>query len=77
MDNKIEAKIIYTVPEVATLLHVNIAYVHKLRKAGLITFLKLGCFKCRKEALDEFLKKYDGQDVDLILKKIELSAVQS
>ena len=55
--------ILYTVPEVAKLLKTNSDYVHKLRKSGLLPFLKLGCYKCRKEALDKFLADYEGQDL--------------
>jgi excisionase family DNA binding protein len=51
------------VPEVAKLLKTNSDYVHKLRKSGLLPFLKLGQYKCRKEALDKFLAEHEGQDV--------------
>ena len=37
--------ILYTVKEVAALLKTNVDYVHKLRKAGLLPFLKLGQYK--------------------------------
>lgn len=56
-------KILYTVPEVAELLQCNQNRVHGLRKAGLLPFLKLGQYKCRREALDNFLKKYEGYDI--------------
>ena len=56
-------QVLYTVKEVATLLKTNIAYVHKLRKSGLLPFLKLGSYKCRKEALDAFLAAYEGKDL--------------
>ena len=55
--------VIYTVPEVAKLLKTNVDYVHKLRKAGLLKFLKLGQFKVRKVELDNFLAKYEGKDL--------------
>jgi len=55
--------VLYTVPEVAKLLKVNADYVHKLRKAGLLKFLKLGQFKVRKEDLDEFLANNVGKDL--------------
>lgn len=54
---------LYTVKEVAAILKTNIAYVHRLRKAGLLPFIKLGQYKVRKEALDEFLSKYQGYDL--------------
>lgn len=55
--------ILYTVKEASQLLKVNVDYVHKLRKAGLLPFLKLGSFKVRKQALDDFLAKYEGKDL--------------
>ncbi|MCL2798008.1 MAG: helix-turn-helix domain-containing protein [Firmicutes bacterium] len=54
---------LYTVKEVAAILKTNIDYIHKLRKAGLLRFLKLGQFKVRKETLEEFLQKFDGYDL--------------
>lgn len=55
--------ILYTVKEVAMLLKTNVDYVHKLRKAGLLPFLKLGQYKVRRESLIEFLKRYEGKDL--------------
>ena len=55
--------ILYTVKEVAELLKTNVDYVHKLRKAGLLPFLKLGSYKCRKEALEKFLAESEGLDL--------------
>lgn len=54
---------LYTVPEVAKILKSNVDYVHKLRKAGVLPFLKLGQYKCRKVALEKFLATYEGKDV--------------
>lgn len=54
---------LYTVKEVAVILKTNVDYVHKLRKAGLIRFMKLGSLKCRKQSLEDFLRKYDGCDI--------------
>lgn len=54
---------VFTVAEVATILKTNVDYVHKLRKANLLPFIKLGSYKVRKEALQEFLVKYEGKDV--------------
>lgn len=56
-------KVIYTVKEAAALLGTNVDYVHRLRKAGVLPFIKLGSYKIRKEALDEFLKTYEGYDL--------------
>lgn len=54
---------VYTVAEVADILKCNVNYVHKLRKAGVLPFLKLGQYKCRKVALERFLAAYEGKDV--------------
>lgn len=54
---------LYTVAEVATLLKCNVNYVHDLRKAGLLQFMKLGSYKCRCEDLDEFLKNCVSMDL--------------
>lgn len=54
---------LYTVPEVAAILKTNVDYVYKLQKAGLIKFMKIGRYKCRKSTLEQFLEKYDGCDI--------------
>lgn len=59
----IENSMLFTVAEVAEILKTNIDYVHKLRKAGLLPFLKLGSYKVRKEALEAFLREYEGKDL--------------
>ena len=56
-------EILYTVKEVSTLLKVNVDTVHKLRKSGVLPFLKLGQYKVRKQALNDFLEKYEGMDL--------------
>ena len=53
--------VLYTVKEVAELLKTNIDYVHKLRKAGLLPFLKIGQYKVRKQSLELFLERYEGK----------------
>lgn len=54
---------LYTVPEVASILKTNVDYVYKLQKAGLIKFMKLGRLKCRKQDLEAFLERYSGFDI--------------
>lgn len=54
---------LYTVSEVAAILKTNTDYVYKLRNAGLLKFMKLGRLKCRKQALVDFLAKYEGCDI--------------
>lgn len=67
--NKIEGRwcnlndVLYTVKEVATLLKSNVDYVHKLRKARLLKFIKIGSFKVRKQELDKFLELNEGKDI--------------
>ena len=55
--------VLYTVKEVAELLKTNIDYVHKLRKAGLLPFLKIGQYKVRKQSLELFLERCEGKDL--------------
>lgn len=59
--------VLFTVSEVAKLLKVNVDSVHRLRKAGLLPFMKLGSYKLRKQALLDFLAKYEGKNVDEII----------
>lgn len=54
---------LFTVKELASILKTNIDYIHKLRKAGLLPFLKLGQYKVSKNELEKFIKKYKGFDV--------------
>lgn len=54
---------LYTVPEVAEILKTNVDYVYKLQRAGLLKFIKIGRFKCRRSTLEKFLDTYDGFDV--------------
>ena len=55
--------LLYTIKEVSEILKTNVTYVHKLRKAGLLPCLKLGTYKVRAEALNEFLEKYENYDL--------------
>lgn len=54
---------LYTVKEVSEILKTNVSYVHALRRSGLLPFIKLGTYKVRKEALEEFLAKYENCDL--------------
>ena len=55
--------VLLNVKEVAAVLKTNVDYVHRLRKAGLLPFLKLGQYKVRKQALESFLREYEGKDL--------------
>jgi len=54
---------VYTVTETARLIKTNNSYVYSLIKLGLLPALKLGKFKIRKKALEEFLENYEGKDL--------------
>lgn len=56
-------ELLYTVPEVAEILKCNTDYVYKLQRSGLLKFIKIGRWKCRKSTLEEFLATYDGMDI--------------
>lgn len=51
-----------TVKQTAAVLKTNTAYVYRLRDAGLLKFMKLGTLKCRRSALDAFIRSMDGMD---------------
>ena len=55
---------LYTIKEVSKLLKCNVNRVHELRKSGLLKCLKLGSWKVTEASLDDFIRKYDGQDID-------------
>ena len=55
--------VLYTIPEVAELLKTNDSYVYKLIKAGLLPCLKLGRFKVRRQAIEDFLERNEGNDL--------------
>lgn len=55
--------VLYTVAEVAELLKTSLNNVYTLIKADLLPVLKLGGYKVRKLALEEFLAKYEGKDL--------------
>jgi excisionase family DNA binding protein len=57
--------VLFTVKETAKLLKCNVDTVHKLRKAGLLPFMKLGSYKIRKQALNDFLENFEGKNIDL------------
>lgn len=54
---------LYTVKEVSKILKVNVNYVYKLIYKQMLPALKLGCWKVRKEALENFLAQYEGYDL--------------
>lgn len=65
-------EMLYTVKEASQILKCNTDYVHKLRKAGLLKFMKLGSYKVRKSELERFLAEMEGKDVTNPEKVVEL-----
>lgn len=58
-----QSQLLYTMKEVATILHVNVGKANQLRRAGLIRCLKLGAWKVRREELERFLRYAEGKDL--------------
>ncbi len=56
-------QMLYTIQDVANALKVSRNKVYELKRKGLIPFMKLGAWKCRREALEEFLREYEGYDL--------------
>lgn len=56
-------KMLYTVKEVAGIMHSNTNYVYALIRRGLLPAMKLGCYKVRAEALEKFLAESEGKDL--------------
>lgn len=66
--------LIYTVHEVAKILHSSPNYVYKLIEYGYLPAIKLGSIKVLKSSLEQFLIENQGNDLsnlDLI-KKLEI-----
>lgn len=62
-DAQIMPDVLYTVREVAQMLKTNVDYVHKLRRSGLLPFLKIGQYKVRTRSLENFLERCEGLDL--------------
>lgn len=54
---------IYTVKEVATILHSSPNYVYELIKKGYLPVIKLGSIKILKTTLETFLLENQGKDL--------------
>lgn len=63
---------LYTVKETSKILKCNINLVYTLINTGLLKSLKLGSLKIRDKTIEEFLDKYDGENVDEIIEKKRL-----
>ena len=70
-------EMIYSVHEVAKMLHSSPNYVYKLIDNGFLPAIKLGSVKILKSTLIKFLMEKEGKDLSDInnIKKIEISSL--
>ena len=59
-------RLIYTVQEVATILHSSPNYIHDLINKGYLPAIKLGSIKVIKTSLEKFLIQNEGNDLSEI-----------
>lgn len=71
-----EETMIYTVKEVAEMLHTSPNYIYKLIEKGYLPALKLGSVKILKSTLLRFLIDNEGNDLSDIncIKKLDVSS---
>ncbi len=71
-------RLIYTVQEVASLLHSSPNYIYTLIEKGYLPALKLGSIKILKTSLQNFLIDNEGQDLSDInnVKKLNLEMIR-
>jgi len=67
-------KIIFTVKEVAEILHSSPNYIYSLIEKGYLPAIKLGSIKILKSTLERFLIENEGNDLSDInnIKKINI-----
>ena len=67
--------IIYTVKEIAKLLHTSPNYIYKLIDKGYLPEIRLGSIKVLKSSLDKFLEENEGNDLSDVnnIKKLDVS----
>lgn len=72
-----EDTMIYTVKEVAAMLHTSPNYIYKLIENGCLPALKLGSVKVLKSSLLKFLIDNEGKDLSDIscIKKLDVSSL--
>lgn len=70
-------EMLYTVKETSKILKTNTDYVHALIKKGKLRCLKLGSYKIRKSALEEFLTQYEGYDLSDLDNVVPLDILQN
>jgi len=66
---------IYTVKEIAKILHTSPNYVYKLIDKGYLPAIRLGSIKVLKSSLDKFLEEKEGNDLSDVneIKKLDVS----
>jgi excisionase family DNA binding protein len=74
VDNQMNDKIIFTVKEVAEILHSSPNYIYSLIEKGYLPAIKLGSIKILKSTLERFLIENEGNDLSDInnIKKINI-----
>lgn len=70
---------IYTVKEVATILHSSPNYVYTLVKKGYLPAIRLGSIKILKKTLELFLVENQGKDLSNLdnIKSLDISKLES
>ena len=58
-----EYRLIYTVQEVASILHSSPNYIYELIRKGYLPAIKLGSLKVLKTTLERFLIQNEGKDL--------------
>lgn len=63
MKNNMDERLIYTVQEVASILHSSPNYIYELIRKGYLPAIKLGSLKVLKSTLERFLIQNEGKDL--------------
>ena len=58
-----EERLIYTVQEVASILHSSPNYIYELIRKGYLPAIKLGSLKVLKSTVERFLIQNEGKDL--------------
>lgn len=74
-----EDRLIYTVQEVASILHSSPNYIYELIRKGYLPAIKLGSLKVLKSTLERFLNQNEGKDLSDLsnIKKIIIVEVDN
>ncbi len=69
--------LIYTVQEVAKILHSSPNYIYQLINKGYLPAIKLGSIKILKSSLESFLENNQGKDLSNVdeIKNLELDKI--